>query len=242
MIRRLDVLRYDRIVVLTGAGVSAASGIRPYRGQGSEPREITSGQIDVETGRDNPKLIWSSLGPMRDVIQRAEPNAAHVALSVMEAHLCAGQTMTLITQNIDGLHQQAGSQNVVELHGSLSRTRCSNEVCSLAVFADEAIHSDQVPLCDLCQSPLLPDVVLFNEAIPVDAEWACRQAIMDCDLFIAVGTSGTVSPASNFVRSADYAGARTLLVNLEPLVVKNPYFHEEIIGPAEHILPALLAV
>jgi NAD-dependent deacetylase len=88
---------------------------------------------------------------------------------------------------------------------------------------------------------LRPAVVLFDEPLPVDAEWSSKKALRDCDLFLAVGTSGTVSPASNFVRAAEYAGARTVFVNLEPMTPHNPAFHEVVLGRAEELLPMLLA-
>jgi NAD-dependent deacetylase len=163
-----------------------------------------------------------------------------LALVRLEYNLKPHQQFLLITQNIDGLHQKAGSQNVVELHGTVRRTRCTNDSCISEPFTDNDPHDKQLPRCSTCQSPLRPDIVLFNEEIPPDASWQSKRALRDCDLFIAVGTSGTVSPASNFVRSADYAGARTILVNLEPMNPKNPYFKEEYLGKAEEVLPTLI--
>ena len=98
-----------------------------------------------------------------------------------------------------------------------------------------------VPACPDCGSALRPDIVLFNEPLPVEAEWRVKRSLRDCDLFIAVGTSGTVSPAANFVRGAEYAGARTVLVNLTPMMPPNPYFQEEYLGKAEELLPFLLS-
>jgi NAD-dependent deacetylase len=93
----------------------------------------------------------------------------------------------------------------------------------------------------LCGSPLRPGIVLFGEQLPVKEEWLAKRALRDCDLFIAIGSSGTVAPASSFVRSADYAGARTILINLDPMEPKNPYFREEYLGSAEELVPVLLA-
>lgn len=236
----IDLKEYSRIVVLTGAGVSVASGIRPFRGPSGVWNEISADKLNADAAKNDPEFVWQVFGSMREVISRASPNAAHKTLARVEEALSPNRQLTLITQNVDGLHQQAGSTNVVELHGSLLHTRCSNSACDSAVFADTATYTNGVPRCEKCQSHLLPNVVLFDEPIPVEAEWQCKRALRDCDLFLAVGTSGTVSPASNFVRSADYAGAKTVLINLEKPATANPYFHEEIIGPAEQVLPDIL--
>ena len=143
---------------------------------------------------------------------------------------------------MDGLHQRAGSDNVIELHGSILKTRCANPDCTLPPFMDTELHDNAVPICPICSGVLRPDIVLFGEQIPVHQSWQSKRALRDCDLFIAVGTSGTVSPASNFVRSAKYAGARTLYVNLEPMTRRNPEFMEEYLGSAEKLLPELFAI
>jgi NAD-dependent deacetylase len=147
-----------------------------------------------------------------------------------------------VTQNVDSLHQRAGSRQVVELHGNIAITRCSREQCDLPRFVDHEAHSDRVPCCPKCGGVLRPDVVLFGEAIPALASWHVKRALRDCDLFIAIGTSGLVTPAADYVRSAEYAGARTILVNLEKQLRRNPAFQEEYFGKAEEILPALLGV
>jgi NAD-dependent deacetylase len=98
----------------------------------------------------------------------------------------------------------------------------------------------QAPACDRCGKPLRPDITLFDESLPVDAEWAAKKALRECDLFLAIGTSGTVAPAGNFVRGAKYAGAWTLLVNLTPMQPRHPDFDVEILGRAEQLLPVLL--
>lgn len=232
---------YRNIVVLTGAGVSAASGIRTFRGPGGLWNEVDP----METGsltamRGDPMGIWRLYGGLRQQLESTVPNAAHVALAEAESRLEAGQQWTLITQNVDGLHQRAGSRDVVELHGNVHRTRCSRVDCGLSAFEDSPTHSETCPVCPECGSPLRPDVVLFEEAIPVAEEVRAKRALRDCDLFLAVGTSGAVSPASEFVRAASYCGARTILLNLEPMQPRNPYFQEEHLGRAEDLLPRLL--
>jgi NAD-dependent deacetylase len=237
----LDIGPYRGIVILTGAGISVASGLRPYRGPGGIWEEGGAGRLAFAHSVDEDSAAaWDLFGPLRGAARAAQPNAAHTVIAELERRCAPPRRVTVITQNIDGLHQRAGSVDVVELHGSVFRTRCHNAKCDLAPFEDDAAHTGEAPRCPRCSAPLRPDVVLFNEPIPVDAEWRSKRALRDCDLFIAVGTSGTVSPASNFVRSAEYAGARTILVNLEPMSPRNPAFQEEVLGRAEEVLPALL--
>jgi NAD-dependent deacetylase len=188
---------------------------------------------------DSLPALWEFYGGRRTAVRRAQPNAAHFAIAQLQRQSVGTRSVTLATQNVDGLHQRAGSSEVQELHGSLFRTRCTNPECSLAPFTDEVVHT-QVPSCPVCGSALRPDIVLFNEPVAIDAQWQAKRALRDCDLFIAVGTSGTVSPASDFVRNAAYAGARTLLVNLTPMSPRHPDFQEEYIGKAEELLPLML--
>lgn len=147
-----------------------------------------------------------------------------------------------MTQNVDGLHQQAGSKNVVELHGNLLHSRCSKPACDLAGCPDAAGHLDAVPLCPQCGRPLRPDVVLLGEDIPALPSWTVKRALRDSNLFIAVGTSGLVTPAANGVRGTAYAGACTVLINLEPMNQPNPASQEHYLGRAEELLPRLLGL
>jgi NAD-dependent deacetylase len=238
--KRIDPSEYQNIVVLTGAGISVASGLPSYRGpEGIWNDEDTAKYAMVDTWLQDPLDVWQAFGGMREHVMQAEPNPAHEALAEFEA-ACPG-SFTLVTQNVDGLHIQAGSENVVELHGNLRTTRCSNPACESEPFTDSTTTIQRLPRCEQCGDLLRPDIVLFGEWLPPDAERATKMALRDCDLFIAIGTSGTVTPAANFVRSADYAGARTILVNLEKMEPANPYFQEEILGRAEELLPDLLS-
>jgi NAD-dependent protein deacetylase/lipoamidase len=242
-VQSIGIHRYKNIVVLTGAGISVASGLRPYRGPGGlweEHRVAELATADALVA--HPELVWALFGPVRSQARAATPNPAHFALADVERRLGSDATVTVVTQNVDGLHQRAGSSNVHELHGTLFRTRCSSAACDLPAFDDDDPHTEAVPLCPRCSAPLRPDVTLFDEPIPAAPEWNAKRALRDCDLFLAVGTSGTVSPASNFVRSAEYARARTILVNLEPMNPRVPAYDEEYLGRAEDVLPALLDV
>jgi len=238
---RINTSRYKNIVMLTGAGVSAGSGLRTYRGPDGVWEEHKVEEYgNIQTLIEHPERTWQLFGGMRAPVQAAVPNAAHYALARLENSLRPEQRFLLVTQNVDRLHQRAGSRNVVELHGNVSFTRCTNEACDLEPFVDDKDHAHAVPKCPKCSSALRPHIVLFGEAIPPMSSWPVKKALRDCDLFIAIGTSGVVSPASNYVRSAKYAGARTVYVNLEPLSPKNPAFNEEYLGKAEEILPNLL--
>lgn len=235
MVAALDVASYKKIVFLTGAGVSAASGLPTYRGVGGLWNGDAVRLAEAGALARDPEAVWRMFAPWRAKARAAMPNAAHRAIAEVERRTTA--SVTVITQNVDGLHQRAGSSEVVELHGSLFRTRCV--ACALAAYPDDDPQPD-APRCPSCGACARIDVVLFGEPIPAAAEWEAKKALRDCDLFIAAGTSGSVAPASSFVRSAEYEGARTLLVNLDPMAPRNPAFGEEILGRAEEILPELL--
>jgi NAD-dependent deacetylase len=230
---------YNNIIILTGAGISVASGIRPFRGENGLWNKMNPlDYVELSVIETNPSAIWEFENAVRKQLAITQPNIAHIKLAEFEAKLSPKQQFTLITQNVDRLHQKAGSRNVIEIHGRAEQTRCSNSNCSLEPFIDTTIY-EELPFCPLCNSLLRPDTVLFNEPLPAKEEWLAKKALRDCDLFIAIGTSGTVSPASNYVRSADYAGARTILINLEPMNPRNPYFAEEYLGRAEDLIPLL---
>jgi NAD-dependent deacetylase len=236
----IDIAKYSGIVVLTGAGISAASGIRTYRGPDGLWNDETLIRLsDGNTFRSHPLDVWKFWSESRAICAAAQPNAAHRVLASLEKARGAEQRVTVITQNIDGLHGRAGSSNVVEFHGNVRRTRCSNPACDLEPFLDENLYRDAVPRCQRCGANLRPDIVLFNEMIPEKHSTDALKALSDCDLFIAIGTSGTVYPASNFVRWAFERGARTIFLNLESLGEANPCFQEEYLGRAEVLVPLL---
>lgn len=245
----LGLHRYRRIVVCTGAGISVASGLPTFRGPGGlweTPGGPGARGLDAATMRSDPDRVWRFCAELRTTIQAATPNAAHVALAEAERALAPEGRLTIVTQNIDGLHQRAGSSDVVEFHGSIHRVRCSRQGCTST--ARDASSDDATPLdapappCRACGAPLRAGVVLFDEEIPAVAERAAKLALRECDLFVAIGTSGTVWPASSFVRSAEFARARTVLVNLTPMSPRNPAYDEEIIGRAEELVPVLFSV
>jgi NAD-dependent deacetylase len=238
---QIDIAAYRRIVVLTGAGVSAASGLDTFRGHGGLWRKFDAEACASATAlRANPLLVWQLISHLRRGGRAAKPNAAHQALVALEGRLRGDQSLTIVTQNIDGLHQKAGSRNVIELHGRLSHTRCANPRCNLSPFEDWDLYETETPHCERCGAVLRPDIVLFEEMLPPDAYEACDDATQACDLFLAVGTSCTVHPACDFVYTAKERGARTILVNLEPPESDTAVFDEVHLGPAEILLPVLL--
>jgi NAD-dependent deacetylase len=237
----IDLSNYKNIVILTGAGVSVASGLKTFRGAGGLWNDEEVYELSyVETLQEDPHAVWKFWVTMRNVIQKNQPNPAHLALAQAELQLRPDQNFLLITQNVDGFHIQAGSKNVAELHGNVLRTRCSNPKCTLQPYLDTEAVPEELPHCPICGAYLRVDIVLFGEQIPVDAIWRVKKALRDCDLFLAIGTSGTVEPAASFVRGAEYAGARTVYINMEPMEPPNSYFKESILGKAEEILPTLI--
>ncbi len=238
MVPPIDLSGYREIVVLTGAGISVASGLPTYRGHGG--LWTKAGVQDYATAaamEASPEAVWAFFAELRTQAARAAPNPAHLALALTERRLTVGQRLTILTQNVDPLHLRAGSTRVLELHGTLQRDRCTK--CDYSVEHQPSATMTACPRCPTCGAAMRPAVVLFDEPLDVDVEWASKKVLRDCDLFVAVGTSGTVSPASNFVRAAAYAGARTIYVNLEPMVPHNPAFQEVHLGRAEELLPQL---
>lgn len=242
MSKPLNLTEFKNIVALTGAGVSVASGLRTYRGpDGLWNQEDQARFSQVETLRHHPEQVWSYFGAIAKLTQQAKPNAAHEALAQLERSLKPDQRFMLVTQNIDSLHQAAGSQDVIEYHGSLRAPRCAGISCGHPGEPSDWEHQAP-PKCPRCDKLMRPDIVLFGEPIPVHQAHQVKLALRACDLFIAVGTSGSVYPAANFVRSAQYVGARTIYINLEPIDPPNPYFDQVILGRAEEVLPELLGM
>jgi NAD-dependent deacetylase len=234
---KIDLNQYKNIVILTGAGVSVASGIRPFRGADGLWNDPAMARLsEIDTLKTDPLAVWKFWMSTRRTILASQPNPAHMQLARIESNLRPDQNFLLATQNIDGLHQKAGSRKVVELHGNGLWTRCSNDECVSVPFEDMSIV-DSLRECPVCGSHLRVDLVMFGESLPLKAVWEVKKMLRDCDLFIAIGTSGVVSPAADYVRGADYAGARTIYINVDPLVPPNPYFHEVVLGRAEEILP-----
>ena len=198
------------VCVLTGAGVSAESGVPTFREAQTglwekyDPQDLAT----PEAFQRDPALVWRWYRWRRKLVANAEPNAGHRALAELEALV---PRLTLITQNVDGLHQRAGSTSAIEFHGNIFVDRCFVEGC--IVDADNAA---EVPVCPGCGGYVRPGVVWFGEAIPDAALKNSFAAAVDCDVFLSVGTSSLVYPAAGLAEIARDAGATVVEVNPEP--------------------------
>jgi NAD-dependent deacetylase len=228
--------KFQRVVILTGAGVSVASGLPTYRGPGGlwESDDIAR-IVHAESIPTRLPELWALYSERRKVALSVGPNAAHTAIAEAQKRVPGG--VTLITQNVDNLHQRAGSPEVLELHGSGFRTRCTR--CSLPAFPDETVY-DAMPLCSGCSAPLRPDVVLFGEQLNERIIGRAEASLRGCDLFLVVGTSSVVIPAAYLLLDAHAAGAHCVSINIESVQATNPYLHAEFVGRAEELLPVLL--
>lgn len=242
MLEKLDIPSTARVTFLTGAGVSVASGIQPFRGPGGLWNEIDVMMWATAAAMErDPAGCFQKHRAFAHIVGEAQPNAAHIAMAQF-ARTHAGKVV-IITQNVDGLHQRAGSENVIEIHGSLFRLRCPETTCGYRIdLTASNDRPDVAPVCPKCNRSLRYDIVLFDEYLDPDQERPVKDALRNCDIFIAVGTSGVVYPAASYVREADYAGARTYFINIEPLDPPNPYFDGVVVGRAEEVLPRLLGL
>ena len=219
-----------RIVILTGAGISAESGIDTFRSAGGlwEQHRVEDVATPEGFARD-PDLVLGFYDMRRAALEGIEPNAAHLALARLQAEF-AGEVL-LVTQNVDDLHERAGSPQVLHMHGELKSALCS--ACGTRSPWEEAMRHR--PPCPACQAPSLrPDVVWFGE-MPYQME-RIYAALEACDLFVSIGTSGAVYPAAGFVQEARRAGARTLELNLEPSE-GSAWFREARHGLASCVVP-----
>ena len=223
------------VAALTGAGISAESGLATFRDAQTglwarfDPRELATPAAFAR----NPKLVWDWYAWRRERVAAARPNAAHDALVELERRSPA---FALITQNVDGLHQRAGSRNVIELHGNIARVKCSLE----GTIVERWAGGDEVPRCPACGAYLRPDVVWFEETLPEAALRAAEEAARSCQIMLVVGTSAEVYPAAALPGLARRSGAILVEINPQPtsLSATANYALRDAAGIA---LPALLA-
>jgi NAD-dependent deacetylase len=230
--RRVETAK--RVFVLTGAGVSAESGVPTFRGGGNSavwkglPFDVISSGAMLER---NLPAVWEWFDYRRDVLRALAPNAAHHAIASWQDRFAE---LTLVTQNVDGLHQRAGSRNVVELHGNIWRARCT--ACRLV--HEIPLEGKRPEACDECGDALRPDVVLFGEMLPAGAfEFALDQASR-CELCFVIGTSALVYPAASLPEVAKSSGAFVCEVNPEQTPLSN-LCDEVITGKAGDVLSLL---
>lgn len=222
---------YKNVVVLTGAGISAESGLSTFRDNDGlwENHRVEDVATPEAFDRD-PELVQRFYNMRRAALQDVEPNPAHEALAAAEKHF---ESFLLVTQNVDDLHERAGSKQLLHMHGELLKKRCVQCHQVDAIIGELGAES----VCESCQrtGSLRPHIVWFGE-MPLYMD-TIMSALMQCDLFVSIGTSGSVYPAAGFVEIADRSGAHTVELNLEPSD-KNNQFNQSIHGPASQIVPA----
>ena len=220
-----------RVVVFTGAGVSAESGVPTFRSAANALwREVDVRNFAYPDGyRRNQPEAWRWYAERAAKAKDVAPNAGHYAIAEIERHV---NEFLLVTQNIDSLHQRAGSKNVLELHGNLREARCF----------DCGARSDWIaePVCAACGGLLRPDVVMFEEDLPDGAMERAREAAASCDLLISVGTSNLVWPATEVPRYAIRGGAQVIIVN--PDMEGQPWGHHvmQVVGSSGEVLPRVV--
>ncbi|WP_448382292.1 SIR2 family NAD-dependent protein deacylase [Desulfosoma sp.] len=223
-----------RIVVLTGAGISAESGVPTFRGAGGLWREYRATDLATpEAFARNPRLVWEFYNYRREVLASVKPNVAHKALVTLENRT---PDFVLLTQNIDGLHQAAGSRAVVELHGNIWWVRCPQ--CGRR-SEDRRVPIPYPPHCDACGAMVRPDVVWFGESLDAHVLQTAYAKLGQCDVMVVIGTSGVVQPAASMGLYAQEHGAFVVEVNLEP----TPYsraFNVSLLGKAGDLVPRLV--
>jgi len=222
-------------VVLSGAGISVSSEIPAFRGSdGLWARYDPTEYATIEALRADPEKVWQMLWELDAVLEAAEPNPAHHAIAQLQQ---LGVVSTVITQNIDALHQAAGTRDVVELHGSRQSLTCLG--CGRAFSRDEVVAETargEVPRCRACGGELKPDVVFFGESLPTEALNRAEREVRGCDDLLVVGTAAEVAPAAHLPHLAREAGARIWEINPEPALPEA----EHIARPAQEALPELV--
>ena len=234
----ISISPQDRVFVLTGAGISAESGLPTFRASdGLWAGHRIEDVCTPDAWESNPALVWDFYSQRRAEGAKAQPNPAHVALAELEAKL--GDRFFLCTQNVDDLHERAGSVRLVHMHGELARSRCEDG-CGRPPVEDRAVYAnlDEVGRC-ACGARLRPHIVFFGE-IPLEMERIERE-IAKATVMVVIGTSGSVYPAANFVNWARHSGARTVYVGPErPLNAAS--FTNVVEGKAGKVLPGLFEV
>jgi NAD-dependent deacetylase len=235
MIRAQEALNQaQKVSVLTGAGISAESGVPTFRGKGGlwenyRPEDLATPQA---FSRD-PVLVWRWYHWRRGLIAECQPNPAHQALVELESRV---PEFTLITQNVDGLHRRAGSRAILEIHGNLWVLRCMD--CTWK-GQEERLDLDSPPLCPQCGGILRPDVVWFGESLDAGLLQSAWEAAQRCQVMLVVGTSAVVQPAAGLALTAKQSGAFVIEVNLDP-TPNSEWVDISLLGKAGQILPQLI--
>ena len=223
-----------KVVALTGAGISVESGIPAFRGsQGLWDKYDPMEYATIEAFRNNPFKIWTMLRELSDLVTGARPNPGHIGLADLEA---LGKLSSIVTQNVDGLHQEAGCSSVIEFHGNGRNLVC---IACRRRYAREDIPPEMFPPMCACLNILKPDVVFFGEMIPMHALLAAQAEVRDCDIMLVVGTSALVEPAASFPYAAKAHGAAIIEINPEPTGLTRNLADLSIHESASIVMPAL---
>ncbi|XP_013190362.1 NAD-dependent protein deacylase sirtuin-5, mitochondrial [Amyelois transitella] len=254
-----DALRSaKKVVFLSGAGISAESGIPTFRGAGGLWRKYQASALATPGAfRSSPSLVWEFYHYRREVAAKAQPNAGHIAIANYESKYGTEKEITVITQNVDGLHARAGTKNLIELHGNLYKTRCTkckevlinltNPICAAlenrgapdANVVGSDIPVKELPHCQKCSGLLRPHIVWFGESLDPDILQKAEAAMESCDVCLVVGTSSVVYPAAMFAPQAAARGATVAEFNIEPTPATHDFqFYFE--GPCGTTLPTAL--
>jgi NAD-dependent deacetylase len=233
-----ELLKNAKIAVaLTGAGISVESGIPSFRGaHGLWTRYNPTEYAHIQAFRNNPAKVWKLLRELEDIIAQARPNPAHSALAALEK---MGRLQAVITQNVDNLHQEAGSQNVIEFHGNARRFVCLG--CGRS-FDPQTLDFNQTPLYCPCQGLIKPDIIFFGEEIPPAANRAAFELAEACDLMLVIGTSAAVMPANYLPYTAKNHGARIVEINPETTELTRRLTDYYFDGSASQVLSYALAL
>ena len=231
-----DLSGAKMVTALTGAGISVESGIPPFRGKGGlwekyDPMEVAH----IDSFIQNPTKVWNLLfKDMKEVLDKAIPSDSHKGLAKLEEF---GILKTIITQNVDGLHQMAGNSDVIEFHGNMAWQRCME--CDTHYKTSRVDITEIPPRCD-CGGILRPNAVLFGEMIPQEALWRSRQVATDCDVMLVIGTSAVVQPAALMPVVAKDSGAKIIEINPESTPLTGEISDYLIKGPAGDVMNGIL--
>lgn len=242
----LEKFRIDRnhitkdtvITVLSGAGISAESGIPTFRGSGGLWGDESLARIATPYGfAEDPERGWRFYDDRRKNMASAKPNPAHLILAELEE---MGYDIVIITQNVDRLHQRAGSKKVIELHGTVWEFRCMNSRCELKPFENYEVPLSAIPpICEKCGNYLRPNVVFFEEPLELVDIQAADSRTKKTDLFLVVGTSGIVYPAAAYAQIAKFNGAYVVEFNIEKTPL-SPFCDLSVLGPCGEMLPSFI--
>ena len=232
-----DLSEANMVTALTGAGISVESGIPPFRGKGGlwekyDPMEVAH----IDSFLENPTKAWNLLfKDMKEVLDKAKPNDSHKGLAKLEE---LGILKTIITQNVDGLHQMAGNTDVIEFHGNMAWQKCMD--CHKR-YETHDIDINQIPPRCSCDGILRPEAVLFGEMIPQEALWRSRQVAQDCDVMLVIGTSAIVQPAALMPIVAKDSGAKVIEINPERTLLTDDISDYLISGTAGDVMNRIIA-